>query len=293
MDSCDIHVVLLWWSGDNKNAQAETSTDFVKKSAFSASWTTTRSNRITTLQHFRENGYVVLENALTPDEITRYTELFDRDRSEHGRPNLWHPFAHQMRNCNPLVTTPEFDELIRHPNIMPVIELLMGGPVCFSEICLRYMEPNDGETEQRFHRDRPHWVEHPLRMDYIQSVVYLTDLDETTHCFSISPESVDEPILDTEEQLERNGIFHFHAPAGTVALINIAVLHAATVRVTDKERKTVQTYYGHQSRPYLSNCSVIPPRFFRHHPDPQVRAFYGKLNKTTETFIAAFDPVES
>ena len=152
------------------------------------------------------------------------------------------------------------------------------------------MASYDGEPHQRFHRDRPHWEDHPLRMDYIQLMLYLTDVDENTHCFSLSPESVNNPILDTEAQLDRDGIVDFHGPAGTVVLFNISLLHTATVRVTQQERKTVQAYYGHRSRPFLSNCSVIPPRFWRHDPDPEVRAFYGNLNGTTEVFLSAFDP---
>ncbi|MYE90084.1 hypothetical protein F4X33_13930, partial [Candidatus Poribacteria bacterium] len=164
------------------------------------------------------------------------------------------------------------------------------GPVCFGEISLRHMGAYNGEPHQIFHRDKPHWEEHPLRMDYMQLMVYLTDVDEGTHCFSISPESVDDPIVEVAENVERNGTVDLHGPAGTVALFNIAVPHTATLRVTQRERKTVQAYYGHRSRPYLSDCSVIPPRFSRHDPDPEVRAFYGNLNKTTRTYLAAFDP---
>ena len=242
------------------------------------------------LPHFREHGYVILKDALTLDEVTHFLEIYDRDREQFGSPNCWHPFSNQMRNCNALVTSPEFDQLLRHPKILPAIEFLMGGPVCFAEICLRHMSPYDGEPRQGFHRDRPHWEDHPLRIDYLQLMVYLTDVDEGTHCFSISPESVDEPILEVAANVERNGRVDIHGSAGTVMLFNIAVPHTATVRVTQRERKTVQAYYGHRSRPYLSDCSVIPPRFWRHDPDPEVRAFYGNLNNTTRAFLAAFDP---
>ena len=74
----------------------------------------------------------------------------------------------------------------------------------------------------------------------MQLVVYPTDVDEDTHCFSLSPESVDEPILDTDAQVKRNGSVDFHGLAGTVVLFNIAALHTAAVRVTQRERKTVQ-----------------------------------------------------
>ena len=89
----------------------------------------------------------------------------------------------------------------------------MGGtPSVSREICLRHMSPYDGEPRQGFHRDRPHWEDHPLRMDYLQLMVYLTDVDEGTHCFSISPESVDEPILEAAVNVERNGSVDIHGP---------------------------------------------------------------------------------
>lgn len=240
-------------------------------------------------EYFRSYGYVTLKDALTSNEIEYFVQLYDNDREKFGPPNCWHPFdGHQTRNCNALVTSPGFDKLLRHPKILPVIAFLMGGPVCFSEICLRHMAPYDGEPHQSFHRDRPHWENHPLRMDYMQLLLYLTDVDESTHCFSISPESVNDPILDGRAQLERNGTIDFHGSTGTVVLFNISLLHTATVRTTQKERKTVQAYYGHRYRPFLSNCSVIPPRFWRNHPEPDVRAFYGNLNDVSRAFQSAF-----
>ena len=129
---------------------------------------------------------------------------------------------------------------------------------------------------------------HPLRVPYIQVMLYLTNLDEGSHCFSISPESIDDPILEEEKQLERAGGVDLHGPAGTALLFNIAVLHTATVRPTEQERKSVQTYYGRTSGEYLSNDSCIPARLWRDHPDRAVREFYGKLNPRSELFSRAF-----
>jgi ectoine hydroxylase-related dioxygenase (phytanoyl-CoA dioxygenase family) len=239
-----------------------------------------------TVEFFRENAYVVLPDVLSPDEIACYQALFDRDRRDFGY--MWRSFAfHQTINCDALVSTPEFDGIIRHPNILPVIEELMSGEVCFSEICIRHMARFDGEPFQGWHRDRPHWLEHPLRMDYIQLMVYLTDVDATTHCFSISPESVGEPTRDNDAQLAARGSVDLHGPAGTCVLFNVAALHTATVRVTQAERKSVQIYYGHPTRPYLSNDSVIPATFWRDHPDDAVRRFYGNLNDRTRLYLAA------
>ena len=240
------------------------------------------------VDYFRRHGYIVRTDLLTDDERDEFIALFDRDREQFKF--RWHPYGyHQQTNYDALVTTPEFDRVIRHPKILAAIEQLMGGPVCFGEIGARYMLPYDGELHRGWHRDRPHWNEHPFRMDYIQLMLYLTDVGADTHCFSLSPESVYEPTLeDKEAQLKRGGIADIHGPAGTVCLFNVAALHTATTRPTKCDRKTLQIYYGHRDRNYLANDSVIPPIFWRDHKDPEVRAFYGNLNEVSNIYNKAF-----
>jgi ectoine hydroxylase-related dioxygenase (phytanoyl-CoA dioxygenase family) len=237
---------------------------------------------------FHDNGYLVRTDLLSPDEREGLLGLFDADREAHRY--RWRPYGHhQEANYDALVTTPALDRAVRHPKILTAVEELMGGPVCFGEIGARFMGPYEGALHRSWHRDRPHWAEHPLRMDYIQQMLYLTDVDASTHCFSLSPESVGDPVLkDKEAQLARGGIVDIHGPAGTVCLFNVAVLHTATTRPTKAERKTLQIYYGHRARAYLANDSVIPPSFWRDDPDPETRAFYGNLNEVTRLYCRAF-----
>ena len=234
---------------------------------------------------FRQYGFVVLGDLLTRAELHEYLDLFHEDRRR--APLRWGLRGHQYCACDALITTPEFDRVIRHELILSAVEELMGGPVCFGELCARHMDPAGEAAAQGWHRDRGHWSGHPLRMDYIQLMLYLSDVGEDTHCFSISPEAIDEPILDREAQLERDGAIDIHGPAGTVCLFNVAVLHTATVRKTDKVRKSLQVYYGHRNRPYLADDSLIPPAF-ANDPDPETRAFYGNINEITRLYLRGF-----
>jgi len=236
---------------------------------------------------FADNGFVDLGQVLDEREVAGFLRLFDDDRRNF--PYFWHPYGyHQHANYDALVTTPEFDGLIRHPRLLAVVESLMGGPVCFGEIGLRLMPPFDGDVHQEWHRDRAHWLDHPLRADYVQVMVYLTEVGEDTHCFSLSPESVTQPIVrDRAEQLRR-GVYHLHGPAGTCAVCNAAVLHTATTRPTKFERKTVQIYYGHRHRAPLANDSAIPATLWRDHDDAETRGFYGVLNERTRLLAEAF-----
>ncbi len=237
-------------------------------------------------QFFRQNGYVSLGQVLTGEELVYYIDLFDQDRIE--KQIFWFDYSnHQTVNYDVLASTPEFDQLIRHPKLMGPIAELMGGELCFSEIGLRHMAQYESIPKYwAWHRDGKHLMEHPLRMRHIHLMLYLADVNETTHCFSISPESVDDTILENKDaQLKRGGIHNLYGPAGTAILFNYSVLHSATVRVTKKERKTVQIYYGHIDQPYMANDSIIPAEFWKNHDDPEVRAFYSIINNKTQKYL--------
>ncbi|MDE2846152.1 MAG: hypothetical protein OXO51_05545 [Gemmatimonadota bacterium] len=159
------------------------------------------------LGFFKQNGYVNLGQVFTGEELSRFIDLYDRDKSESGC--FWHPISnhgHQTLNCDPLISSPEIDGLIRHPALIGPIETIFEGPSWLGEACLRHMDPRDSNPEEIWHRDRPHATDKPYRCGYLQMMLYLADVHEGTHCFSISPEPCDGPILDTEEQLaQRQG----------------------------------------------------------------------------------------
>ena len=101
--------------------------------------------------------------------------------------------------------------------------------MCFSEIGIRHMAAYTGEPRHCvWHRDGDvrggrHLMEHPLWIRNVQLMVYLSDVNETTHCFSISPESVGQPVLEREAQLEHRGIHNLYGQAGTAILFNFSV----------------------------------------------------------------------
>jgi hypothetical protein len=226
---------------------------------------------------FRAHSYIILPDLLTPDQVAALNEAIDRDRNQNRF--MWLCEGSPDYNCNLLLTEPLFEITIRHPTVLQLVERLMGGPICFEELSVRHTGPSDTARPTGWHRDRAHWPEHPLHLDYPQVIYYLTDVDEGTHCFTISPEPADGQILETEAQIERGGTVYFHGRAGSAILFNAATLHGVTVRKGDRHRRIVQVYYGHPHRPSLSEVTLIPPRLWRDHPDPEIRRFYGKLNR--------------
>ncbi len=247
---------------------------------------------------FKHNGYLSLGKILNDDEVGRFSDVFERERRDFSR--FWNDNGiWQTQYCQSLLTAPEFDEIIRHPTVMEPVKVLMGDEVCFAQTHLNHMGPYEGEAipgmtswegpiGRRWHRDggeRLMWPEHPLRIGYLRLMLYLSDVSATSHCLSISPESIDEEILDKEAQLARGGVSDLHGDAGTAILFNVSCLHTATVRPTKTARKTVGILYGHRHRAYLADHTYMPPSLWRDHPDEEVRGFYGVLNNKTREYL--------
>ena len=105
------------------------------------------------------------------------------------------------------------------------------------------------------HRDHPHAELRRNRTGFYTLMVYLTTVDESTPCFSISPEAADDALLPAPEQVARRGFHDIHGPAGTAVLFNLSAVHRAsgharTASHSTRERKSLQLYYAHrQYRP--------------------------------------------
>ncbi len=235
------------------------------------------------VQFFREHSFVVIPDLLSPAQVQAMNDAMDRDMAQN--PFMWFTGGSPHYNCNLLLNEAVFEESIRPPALLRLLERLMGGPVCFEELAVRHRVGEAHAVSTDWHRDRAYWEEHPLHLDYPQIIYYLTDVDATTHCFSISPEPADGEILEPAAHLQRGGIYDFHGSAGTGILFNAATLHGVTLRATDKARRTIQVYYGHPDRAPLSNVTLMPPRLWRDHPDPEIRRFYGKFNRYTELVL--------
>lgn len=235
------------------------------------------------LDLFRARSYVVLPNLLPRDLVAELNAAMDRDRAAH--PYFWGTASSANGTSNLLLTEPIFEPVVRHPAVLPLVEALMGGPVCFEELSVQITPPGREDRPTGWHRDRGHWLEHPLHLDYPQIIYYLTDVQEGGHHFTISPEPAGGEILDTGVQVERRGSVPFYGTAGSAILFNAATLHGATFRKTERERRILQIYYGHESRPPLAEVTLMPPRLWRDDPDPTIRRFYGKLNGYTRDML--------
>ena len=240
------------------------------------------SDRDGQVAHFKEHSYVVLPGVLNSEQVASLNAAIDRDRD--ANPFLWWFKGAPNNGSNLLLTEPVFDLAPRVPVVLDLLDRLMGGPACFEELSVQITPPSATAHPTAWHRDTGYFDEHPLRLDFPQMICYLTDVDESTHAFTISPEQADGEILSLDAHVERGGTTYFHGKAGTAILFNAATVHGATRRATENTRRILQVYWGHESRPNLSDVSLIPPRLWRDDSDPVVRRFYSKHSRFSRVF---------
>jgi hypothetical protein len=240
------------------------------------------------LNFFRTNGYVVIPNALTPDEVAFLNSFVDQDMAAH--PEDWHIGKTTLRSHgHPLMENPQLDRFVQHPNTFPLMREILGEEIRFGQFDFRDVEPGvpdiAGQTlhGDRAHRvpghpagERPEWdPEHPFECGYVCAIHYLTEVRDCCPCFGIVPGSWRYPSLE-EAKAGMGDAYRevpIRGPAGTAFIYNIATYHGRMAGTCTHGRRTLHAYYSRGSRPVLTNWCLIPERLALH-PDPDQRAFY-------------------
>lgn len=163
------------------------------------------------LQHFKENGYVVLHEVLLPDEIARVNDGMAAD--EEANPEKWvmrpRPGFDAIGNDAPelMHRTDALDGIIHHPSAISLVIAILGeGAQCSGLTFMRRYpclvdppEDIDGgdslALSRQWHREDSGCVEGADKNEFftpsIQIIYYLDDVDEGTHCTSVIPESAE------------------------------------------------------------------------------------------------------
>lgn len=238
------------------------------------------------IEFFRANGYLVLPGALAATEVAALNGALDADLEAY--PRLWKKGGDgRLQSVHALMNLPAFDATVCHPSTRPLVEALMGEDVCCEEHSVMLRGPLDAEPPPpAWHRDTGHWPEHPLALLHLSLIFYLTDVGAGTHCFAAVPEDA-EAKRRLPADGEAAGAVDLHGAAGTAVLFNAGSCHAARLRRTARERRTVHLYYGHASKPPLSEHTVFPRRLLESE-DPALRRYCRRPNQVTRAVLRAF-----
>ena len=170
------------------------------------------------LRHFSENGFVVVEGALSPEEVAMVNDGIDADME--ANPKEWEPGPRPgfvSIGCGTpelMHRTDKLDCLAHHPSVVPLVKGILGEGAQFCNLNFLRREPcladapediDGGDPlalSRNWHREYGGIVEGADQNEFftpgIQVIYYLDDVDEESHCTSIIPESA-----ETKRQLPK------------------------------------------------------------------------------------------
>jgi len=209
--------------------------------------------------HFDIYGFVLLENVLNSDEIDRMKSALYRMKAdaalEAKRVYARWGGEHHVLFGNLVEYDPALLEYAAHPQLVPLVEEVVGGDVRLEEteaiINRRNPETVLGELRKRrynptgFHRGTQHgWgtymEQNKFHCIFVKTLAYLTDVgpDDGGTCVIPGSHRLTWPQSEMiEAALTDDKLIHqVEASAGSVLLFAEALIHSTTAIRSDKER---------------------------------------------------------
>ena len=231
-------------------------------------------------QLFDRQGFVLVPDALTADQIARLNKSIDRYQESY--PNEWVDFPGSMtQTVNLLPRTAVFDFAIENPVTLNVLRCILGEEITFEELSIMIRNPTgNGRDVKGWHRDLTRDFDRRREIDAISLIYYLTDVTEADLCFSIVPESHNRLVDLRPEEVASGMEFDVAGPAGTALVFHARCIHAGKLKPTSRQRRTLHLYYAHSNQPRTSEWSDIPARLASK-IDPRLPPrLYSKWNMT-------------
>lgn len=224
-------------------------------------------------QHFADNGYLIIENALDAigldrarmgyEKVQRATEEAWRNMVKSGVYKGGYgngPDAHTM--SNPYEYDTVFLDIADNPLIMPLVEEVVGPTVQTMEI-VAHCHHAGTNAHTAWHRDWPPY-RHPKYALKAKVFYFLDDQDESMGCFSLVPGSHkwdDDPprAQYTGEKLEEMpGMKKIVGSAGSAILWDVTLWHTGTANTSTRDRRIL--IYGYQPFFIKKWVSEPPPQ---------------------------------
>ncbi len=208
------------------------------------------------IDSYRENGYVAVENVFAADQVAalrRATdELVEKSRSvtEHSdiydlEPGHTADVPRVRRVKNPILHDPAFDQALRNPGMLNIVEKLIGPGIRYQNTKLNMKSPGYGSPVQ-WHQD---WGFYPHTNDDILAVgVAIDDMTEQNGCLLVVPGSHRGPVHDhhedgvfvgavTDRVIDDADAAKVTVAAGGITIHHVRTLHASAPNLSPHARR--------------------------------------------------------
>ena len=212
---------------------------------------------------FDEDGFFLLEDALSPDEVDALLQVTDDFYNTYRRErNLADDAAFQLRNC--VALHPLYRNMIDHPKLLPYVVDAMGFNIQIrtSHVDVRPpMSAEHGKVElgsrQGFfpwHSDGPNygWPRVNGQIPFMEMKVgyYLTDLSahNSGAICVVRGSHKESPWIQQNgsQKVDESRIVEVNVKPGTALIWRTALLHCVTPNLSNHARKCLYYGYGHR-----------------------------------------------
>jgi ectoine hydroxylase len=201
---------------------------------------------------FEEEGYLVIPNALTPEELARARRAADaaeaRWRADPSLPGVRRPDLEQVRAI--MEYDPVLAGLLEHPRVFPMIQELLGPAVMMLDHDY-FITPPGAEIPFGWHfdLDMPA-VDHANSRLMVKVFYVLDDIPEDGGATLMLPHSHRTPrgteMPNTEIPEDLPGAVKMALPAGSAYLMHGRTYHSAGNNRSGVVRRLLIYTYGHK-----------------------------------------------
>jgi len=195
------------------------------------------------VQEIIEQGYTVVPNVLSSDEVREINEIidaiFDKEKTIADERN-WHNatfrVAYMLPQKHPLFRTLPFN-----PRVLPLMQAVLGNRCILSSLNALTMSP--GGITQKLHRD--HGDPTPgvtMTINALQTLDAFTRENGATRVIPGTHNDLATPPKDTSNWESRT--VTLEAPAGSLIAFNGALFHAGSANTTTNLRRCLHAYYA-------------------------------------------------
>jgi len=238
---------------------------------------------------YRENGYIILKNAIEPVGLNRVSEAHKRreaetkpEREEELRVGKFRagygngPNAHTIRPD--LDTDTAILDLANNPRVIPFVQNIVGPDYQVMEML--YHNHHAGTAAHTgWHRDWPPWS-HPQYTLKVKVFYFIDDQDEDMGCFSLIPGTQKNPDYPPKEEYSGDkletmpNMKKMNLEAGDAVLWDVVCWHTGCANTSTKDRRMV--IYGYMPFFVKKWISSTPPSSIVNWADtPQKRQLMG------------------
>jgi phytanoyl-CoA hydroxylase len=200
---------------------------------------------------FEANGYLVIPDALSEEELARVREAAARAetawRADASRLGLRKPNLEQVQA--PIEYDKVFLDLMEHPRVFPIVREILGDDIQMIDNDY-FISPPHTPSHAHWHHDvGMRGVYHPRSVLMVKVFWLLTDVSPEGGATAVLPGShrfpLDFPLPRPAKPAEMPGHVRMAHPAGTAWLFNGRTYHAALDNNSDHPRRLVIYNYGH------------------------------------------------